>query len=549
MKNSLLIAIAILFLACQKKEINKQKVLDADFHKALILHDKGNDSAFFYFNTVAKNSKDSLTIAISYNYMASIQSESSDYFGSLESLALSLKFLNESEDKDYDCLSSTYNELGVNNYNLKNYSSALTYYEKALKFSKDDSFRLRILNNKALVYQKTNKYNLALNIYKKLILKERKNSREYARVLSNIAKTQWLQNSNYNAIPKLLSALKIREDGKDEWGQNASYSHLADYYENTKSDSAFKYAKKMYGIATKLNSPDDRLEALQKLIRISPSRLTKKYFKAYQGISDSIQDIRSAAKNQFAVIRYNSEKNEADYLKAQAENVKKQKDIILRNIGIGTLVACLMIGYMFYRRRQKELKKEKELEVKKTELKYVKKVHDEVANKIYQVMTEVENDPGMDRAEVADQLEIVYNISRNILYQNTNINIKESFFRDVNKMLYAYSSDKVEVVVKGSDEKLWEKVEESTKYEVYFILQNLMTNMAKHSGADCVSIEFTKKNNVISVIYFDNGKGMQGAFKKNGLTNTENRIENISGSITFDTKPDAGLEIKLSFPI
>jgi signal transduction histidine kinase len=42
---------------------------------------------------------------------------------------------------------------------------------------------------------------------------------------------------------------------------------------------------------------------------------------------------------------------------------------------------------------------------------------------------------------------------------------------------------------------------------------------------------------------------MKGVVKKNGLNNTETRIESISGRITFDTKPDEGLDIKFSFPI
>lgn len=174
MKNSILfIAITVLLLACQKKEISKKEIRDADFDKARSLVNKNNDSAFFYFSKVATSNKDSLKVALSYNYMASIQAESNDYFGSLESLALSLRFLNEHKKKDYDCLSSTYNELGVNSYNLKNYQPALTYFENAFKFSEDDFFRLIILNNKALVYQKAGKYNLALNIYEQLLLKNK----------------------------------------------------------------------------------------------------------------------------------------------------------------------------------------------------------------------------------------------------------------------------------------------------------------------------------------------------------------------------------------
>jgi hypothetical protein len=55
------------------------------------------------------------------------------------------------------------------------------------------------------------------------------------------------------------------------------------------------------------------------------------------------------------------------------------------------------VGYFWYRRRKKRLQQEKELEVKNTELKYSKKVHDKVANKVYHVMSEVENIPVIDK--------------------------------------------------------------------------------------------------------------------------------------------------------
>jgi len=550
LKNSILFtAIIILLLACYKKEISKKEVKDVDFDKARSLVNKNKDSAFFYFSKVATSNKDSLKVALAYNYMASIQAESNDYFGSQESLALSLKFLNEHKKTDYDCLSSTYNELGVSSYNLKNYQTALTYFENALKFSEDDFFRLIILNNKALVYQKAGKYNLALNIYELLLLKKSKNTSEYARVLSNIAKTQWLQNPNYNAAPKLLVALKIRQNEKDEWGLNASYSHLSDYYSIKSPNSALSYAIQMYKIAQKLSSPDDKLEALQKLIKLSPPTSTKQYFQTYQDLSDSIQTVRSAAKNQFAVIRYASEKHKADFLKAQAENIKKQKDILLRNIGIGTLVICLILGYIFYQRRQKSLRQEKEIEVKKTELKYVKKVHDGVANGLYRIMNKLDNHESLKDNPIVNEIEELYEQSRDISYERPRSK-EQPFNEKISELLKSFASENTRVILVGNSAPLWEKVSEQAKDEIAHILQELMVNMGKHSQASDVVIKFEQVQQKINIYYTDNGIGITGKPQpKNGLTNTGSRIDAIGGTITFDTKVEKGLKIQISFPV
>jgi nitrate/nitrite-specific signal transduction histidine kinase len=266
-------------------------------------------------------------------------------------------------------------------------------------------------------------------------------------------------------------------------------------------------------------------------------------------LDDSLQTVRSAAKNQFALIRYETEKNKADFLKAQAENIKKQNSITMRNIGLGILIVCLIAGYFWYRKRQKTLKQEKELEVKNTELKYAKKVHDRVANRVYQVMSEVENTSEIDKDDLADKLDVIYNISRDLSRENIEISNEEHFSEQLNDMLYSYQSAKVDLSINGNEEKLWNRVKETAKSEVFYILQELMTNMKKHSEASGVSINFEQRDQRIEVFYTDNGTGIKDLSSKNGLKNTETRIESISGLITFDSKPNKGLKIQFSFPI
>ena len=75
-----------------------------------------------------------------------------------------------------------------------------------------------------------------------------------------------------------------------------------------------------------------------------------------------------------------------------------------------------------------------------------------------------------------------------------------------------------------------------------------MTNMRKHSEADKVLIDFSRENDLINIVYSDNGIGISGFSPKNGVQNTESRINSIGGTINFDTKTENGLKITLSFP-
>ncbi|MET3876366.1 tetratricopeptide repeat protein [Chitinophaga sp. OAE865] len=179
-----LILTACLF-ACNRKNSIVAVEREPDFKKAESFLYYRNDSAFYYFNKVVSNSKDSLQIAMAYNGMAVILSDAGDYFGAQENLLISLSYLDEQKEKDRYCISSDYNELGGTSLNLKNYDAAIDYYDRALKFAEDDGFKLMFLNNKAVVYQKTRDFAKAIAIYDSILGKGKKDEKAYAMVLSN----------------------------------------------------------------------------------------------------------------------------------------------------------------------------------------------------------------------------------------------------------------------------------------------------------------------------------------------------------------------------
>ncbi|MBB2151357.1 tetratricopeptide repeat protein [Pedobacter sp. LMG 31462] len=528
-------------------------IKDFDFDKADSLFQKENDSAYYYFNKVVTNSKDSLQIAQAYNYMSVIQFKEGDYFGSQENLLTSLQFLDEKNPKDFDCLSANYNELGLTSFHLKNYDDAIRYYDAAIKFSTDSNLKLVISNNEGLVYRSKKNYPKALKIYQDILYKNPKNKIEYARKLTNYAYTKWLQNPAYNAEAELLEALHIREKENRDWGKNSSYSHLADYYTAKQPDIALDYAHKMYQIASKLKSPNDRLEALHKLIKLSPESQTRKYFNIYESISDSLQSARNVAKNQFALIRYESEKNKTDNLKLQKENAEKRHQIVMREfILLGAVLVVIsgsFIAFLWYKKRKQKIESAAQNAIQASRLKTSKKVHDVVANGLYRVMTEIENRDDIDKEHILDKIEDLYEKSRDISYDKPAIT-DQNFHQKISALLMSFATESTKVLIAGNTPELWDKVNTTVRYEVEHILQELMVNMGKHSQASSVVVKFEKKEDRINIYYTDNGIGIsEGTSLKNGLTNTGNRIDAIRGEITFDSKLEKGLKIQLSFPI
>lgn len=401
----------------------------------------------------------------------------------------------------------------------------------------------------ANVYKANRNYAAAIKIYDNILKETQKNEIEHARILSNWAFTKWLQNPNYYPASKFRKALKIRLKNNDTWGLNASYAHLADFYMKTNQDSALIYAKKMYTVAQELESPDDEIEALQKIISLEHSQNSKKFFTVYQKLNDSLQTARNKAKNQFALIRYETEKNKADFLKAQAESTERQNHLIKIYIAFGFSIFVIIVLYFYLKRRQKRLQQEKLLEIKNTELRYSKKVHDKVANRIYQLMSQVENKDVIDKEALLFGLENIYETSRDISYNSKDINENQSFSDQLYKMLASYANDVVKVIFIGNNEKLWEGLSLQQKTEIYLVLQEMMTNMKKHSQANIVSIKFSKENPTINISYTDNGIGIKNFSPKNGLRNMENRIHTINGRIIFDTENNNLLKINISFPV
>lgn len=541
------------FFACQKNTPPGVYVKGPDFEKGESLLYKNNDSAYYYFNKVITTTKDSLKIAMSYNYMGLIQSDAGDYFGAQESLLTSLKFLDEEKENNINCISSDYNELGINSVSLKNYDAAIGYYDSAFRIAKEGNLQLVILNNKALVYQKKGAYAEALKLYKEII-PAKKNKKEYARILSNIAKTKWLQNPGYNAAPELLGALQIRRKENDLWGQNASYAHLADYYSRKDADSAFLYAREMYAVAGKLQSPDDRLEALQKMVRSGPAKTVKDYFAGYQQLSDSLQTARNAAKNQFALIRYDAEKNKADNLKLQKDNTEKRYEILRQGIflyaTLFVLVGGAIAAFFWYRKRKQRLELEAQNAIRESQLKTSKTIHDVVANGLYRMMSEVENQEQLDRDVLLDKIEVLYDRSRGISYEITNPYDDRDFSEKIAKLIFSFAAANTKVLLLGNEEAFWTKTNTTARYEIEHILQELMVNMRKHSKAENVLLKFEQRANQLHIHYTDDGTGfVENARHKNGLTNTGNRIKTIGGTIIFDSNADKGLRIQLSFPV
>lgn len=92
---------------------------------------------------------------------------------------------------------------------------------------------------------------------------------------------------------------------------------------------------------------------------------------------------------------------------------------------------------------------------------------------------------------------------------------------------------------------------------VYRISQELVNNIAKHSGASRASVEVSKDKSFVYLTAQDNGKGMAGvegagtypAGKGIGLRTIQDRVKLLGGSIEIESVPGQGTEIFIRLPL
>ncbi|QBO58736.1 hypothetical protein NBC122_01928 [Chryseobacterium salivictor] len=549
----ILILIFFTFYSCKKQDpVNKNPAVNSKNHdKAnLFRGEKLSDSAFYYYS-IAKDeyllNNDSVKAAQASINMAIIQCDNGDYFGSIEtSLEADTLLVDKNDSISKSFLAANYNNLAIASTKLKNFDHAENFYKLALKFVTHPENKYVYYNNIGDVLIMRGDFKNALRNLE--VALQVKDSINYARALNNWAYAKHFSDNTFNPVPYYHKALKIRLKDGNRHGLNSSYINLCDYYADKDPAVSLQFAKQMKQAAVEANSTPDVLEAIKRIIILDKNNYLDN-FQTYNTLSAEIQLKSSKAKNQFALIRYGVEKSKAENSILKVEKLESQKKLMYLAMIAAVLIITMISVIMSSKKRRKRLQQEKDLEVKKTELKYSKKVHDVVANGIYQLMTKLENNLEISRDETLDDLEYVYDRSRNISYEGIEVHDSPEIFSEkIRKLIGYFNTHNVQTVIAGNDPSIWEGVSHIKKGEVYQILRELLVNMKKHSHADRVTLRFERMEDRITVAYRDTGIGIKKeTIFKNGMRNVESRIVNLQGVIIFDTETEKGLKIDFSF--
>lgn len=495
------------------------------------------DSAYFYYNLAKdncwdKNGEDYTYVLLQ---MATIQQSIGDFYGSEETITEALANYEGTVYKPY-----LYNMLAVAYDSQGKLDDALEYYKKAYDNFEDNTGKILAQNNIGLIYQQKNQHEKAIRLLKPL-LKKYNRKEDIALILSNLGYSQFKLN-HPEAYANLSQSLHLTDSLHRIDLSIPTNIHLAEFFRDSDEHKSKQYAIDALDAAKKAHKPDLRLKALEWLVEISEGIDYKQYSIGFIKLSDSLNRSRNSAKNQFAKIKFDSKKAK--------ENEQKYKHNMWLAVGMALFILLSGATIVYYiRKRGKEKLKGS---VNETETRISKKIHDELANDVYQAIafTETQNLEQPDNKEaLLDNLSNIYSKARDISQTNSEVYTDERYADSLLDLINSFSGNDTNIITKGYDNVDWDRINEHSKNALYRVIQELLVNMKKHSGAHLAMLDFESKPKVLEIRYSDNGKGIDPAkFSKKGLQYAENRIHAVKGIFTFDKNNSNGFRVTIQIP-
>ncbi|GGZ56599.1 tetratricopeptide repeat-containing sensor histidine kinase [Mesonia mobilis] len=542
MRYSLLISLLLLFFS---NNFNAQNTTPSDSLNNYV--SKVNNSAkpqelleaFRYFNAKAKNDQSELSEVYHLIYIARIQQKlgvlQESEATATKALQVLEKTASSSTKKAYQ--NTLYNHLGKLYKETGKLKQASYFYKKAVPNASAKQKAI-LYNNLGNIARDQQNDSTAVDYYTQAIAlsEQTENLENLARARDNLGYL-FRVSQPQRALNEMRSALALREKLQLKEGLFTSYIHLGEYYQLQQQQQLAKaYFIKAQDIAEQFKNLKYKESALKKLVSLTEMPLVKNYLR----VKDSLDRLNKKAESNYLAIQFQLQKTEREAALLQVEKEKeRQKTFLFQLIGILVFILALAIfAYLKIKHR-----KEKIEEVFSTESRIAKKIHDEVANDIYYLMAKLQNST-YQKEDTLDRLEDIYHTSRNISRENKSFPTQENFTEVLQEMLSHYQTQTIKIITKNLSAIDWKHTSALKKATLYRIIQELFTNMKKHSEASLVLLDFQQKGKKLVINYTDNGKGSE-LKKKNGLVNTESRIRAIKGSITFETEINKGFKVQI----
>ena len=549
------------------------------------------DSAAYYFENTKRlfqNTNDEKRIAIVNISLGAIQLRQGDYNKTIETLTESASYFENTNDslnaaKCYSNIATAFAELEL-------YPKAIEYSEKALQvFENLDQvqFKLITLPNLATQYFKNGDTLKAIDYNAKAerLATELGNKRSLSIIYNNLGEL-YLNKDSRKAKAYLEKTISLKEELNLRSGIEIAQSNLGYIYLNGQDyQKAISYleeaSKKINGkqlvfVYNNLSKAHKGLGNISKALDYSE--------RSYQ-LNDSILNSENQKNLLEIQTKYESEKKENEILKLKTENLevdyKRKKNQNLLIAALTAFLLTLFVIYMLYNNaKRKRTIMEQDLKIKEQEFNQLLKsqelegidaiidaqeqerskmaadLHDNLGSKVATLKLYLESyDAKDDFSSYYDKLKRLMSETYNEI---RNISKNKNFGAEINKGLIPSTqaiakqisdSKKIDIQVINIDVDM--RIENTMEIQIFRIIQELITNIIKHSGASEATIQFSQQNDMLTIMVEDNGKGFDLNTSRTGigLINIERRMEQIHGELVIDTSIGHGTTVILNIPL
>lgn len=504
-----------------------------------------------------------------------------DYESALQYLLPSVAYFEKTNNDAR--LSLIYDNLGVIYRETKQYDKALAYHQKALAIARasGNSYDIaNVLSNLGNSYSSLKKYDTALTVMQESLLIAKKEN--YDNIVSNVTGNigaLLIKQGRYDSLNFYCTeGLRLAEKLGDSLTMvNNIYGlALAAFY-----NKDFKKSEEEAALGFAMAKQRNYAEPLQLFADIlSELYLVKGDLKNYDyynrlsiELSERFFSERMQRNVQTLDKKFETEKKEQQ-LKLQQATIRQKST--LNYILIGSTAALLLISLLAYRtyKQKRKLQEQKITELEKEKLllatqsivkgqedersRLAKDLHDGLGGLLSGVKLQLgamkgnlilseehgrtfNNALGKLDESISEMRRVAHNMMPEALMK---LGLQQAL-QDYCDGLSESQSFKINGEFYG----LEKRMESSVEIVVYRIVQELLNNVVKHSGAAIILVQVMKHDQNLTITVEDNGKGFNKEevqlMKGTGLKNIQSRVDYLKGQLDIKSTPGKGTSVHI----
>ena len=336
-----------------------------------------------------------------------------------------------------------------------------------------------------------------------------------------------------------------------------------------------EFMKKVEAMADSSHLPEYKMYAAsgmaENYFKLNDFKNAYEYLSKQLLLSDSLSSEKVKINSNYLHIKNKIEQKE-NLIKQQENTIRKNKTIqYLMAGGIFLIILLAMLGYKYYRQRKKnqeqriqELETEKQLLSTQSLLKgqeeersrIAKDLHDGLGGLLSGVKLQLgamkgnlflseENGHAFNRAldKLDESISEMRRVAHNMMPETLlKFGLRQALSDYCNGLSYKQTFT-IDCEFRG----LENRISQSTEVVIYRIVQELINNAIKHSGASHILVQLIQQDEEnLNITVEDNGKGFdasQTTAITAGLRNVSSRVKYLNGKMDIQSQPGNGTSV------